>query len=59
VNLLRDIKERRGIRREGIRRHSDLDHGMLPCDRTQRRKVDPGDAFPYPSILDRVFAPRR
>jgi N-acetyl-anhydromuramyl-L-alanine amidase AmpD len=59
VNLLRDIKQRRGIRRDGIKRHSDLDHAKLPCDRTQRRKVDPGAAFPYATILDRVFQPRQ
>ena len=58
VALLRDIAQRRGIRRDGIRRHSDLDQGRLPCDRTQRRKVDPGAAYPHESILDRVFAPR-
>ena len=57
VKLLRDIKQRRGITRDGIRRHSDLDHTLLPCDRTQRRKVDPGAAFPHDSILDRVFRP--
>jgi hypothetical protein len=55
VNLLRDIRQRRGIARDGIRRHSDLDHALLSCDRTQKRKVDPGAAFPYESILDRVF----
>jgi hypothetical protein len=59
VNLLRDIKQRRGIRRDGIKRHSDLDHAKLPCDRTHRRKVDPGAAFPYETILDRVFQPRQ
>lgn len=58
VKLLRDIKQRRGITRDGIRRHSDLDHALLFCDITQRRKVDPGAAFPYKSILDRVFQPR-
>jgi N-acetylmuramoyl-L-alanine amidase len=57
VNLLRDIVHRRGIAREGIKRHSDLDHGMLSCDRMQRRKVDPGSAFPFNEILDRVFQP--
>jgi N-acetyl-anhydromuramyl-L-alanine amidase AmpD len=56
VQLLTDIKQRRGITREGVKRHSDLDHSRLPCDRMQRRKVDPGDAFPYESILDRVFS---
>jgi N-acetylmuramoyl-L-alanine amidase len=57
VKLLKDITRRRGIGREGIKRHSDLDHGMLECDRKQRRKVDPGRAFPYKAVLDRVFAP--
>jgi N-acetyl-anhydromuramyl-L-alanine amidase AmpD len=57
VKLLRDIRQRRGIARDGVKRHSDLDHARLPCDRTQRRKVDPGAAFPYESILDRVFKP--
>ena len=58
VELLRDIKQRRGITRDGIRRHSELDHALLLCDRTQRRKVDPGAAFPHESILDRVFQPQ-
>jgi N-acetylmuramoyl-L-alanine amidase len=57
VILLRDIVRRHGIKREGIRRHSDLDHAPMPCDRTQRRKVDPGDAFPHEWVLDRVFRP--
>jgi N-acetylmuramoyl-L-alanine amidase len=55
VKLLRDIAQRRGITREGIKRHSDLDHARLPCDRSQRRKVDPGAAFPYEETLERVF----
>jgi N-acetylmuramoyl-L-alanine amidase len=55
VELLRDIAQRRGIKRAGVKRHSDLDHGKLPCDRTQRRKVDPGAAYPHEAILDRVF----
>ena len=59
VKLLRDIKQRRGITRDGIKRHSDLDHALLPCDKTQRRKVDPGTAFPYKLILDRVFQPQQ
>jgi N-acetylmuramoyl-L-alanine amidase len=58
VKLLIDLKQRYGITREGIKRHSDLDRARLSCDRTQRRKVDPGDAFLYDSILDRVFSPR-
>ena len=55
VQLLRDIKQRRGITRDGIKRHSDLDHAKLSCDKAQRRKVDPGAAFPYDAIRDRVF----
>lgn len=58
VKLLRDIKQRSGITREGVKRHSDLDHARMSCDRTQRRKVDPGAAFPYELILDRVFQPQ-
>ena len=58
VKLLRDLKQRYGIMRDGVKRHSDLDHAMMPCDTTQRRKVDPGAAFPYKSILDRVFKRR-
>jgi N-acetylmuramoyl-L-alanine amidase len=56
VKLLRDIVQRRGVMREGIKRHSDLDRAKLPCDKTQRRKVDPGVAFPYEAMLDRVFS---
>jgi N-acetylmuramoyl-L-alanine amidase len=58
VELLRDIAQRRGIQRDGIKRHSDLDRGRLPCDRLQRRKVDPGAAYPHEAILDRVFPAR-
>jgi len=58
VNLLHDIAQRHGIARDGIRRHSELDQALLRCDRAQRRKVDPGAAFPHESVLDRVFQPR-
>jgi N-acetylmuramoyl-L-alanine amidase len=57
VTLLRDIKERGVIKREGIKRHSDLDQALSICNRKQRRKVDPGDAFPFERVLERVFAP--
>jgi len=57
VNLIKGIVKRRSIPREGIKRHSDLDHARLSCDKKQRRKVDPGTAFPYESILNRVFQP--
>ena len=58
VDLLRDIKRRRGIQRSGVLRHSDLDHAPLACDKTQRRKLDPGAAFPFEAVLDRVFHPQ-
>jgi len=59
VKLLRDITQRRGITRDNIKRHSDIDHGKMDCDATQRRKVDPGAAFPFKSILKRVFPPQK
>ena len=59
VTLLRDITQRRGITRDNIKRHSDIDHGKMDCDATQRRKVDPGAAFPFKSILNRVFPPQK
>lgn len=55
VKLLRDITQRNGITSAGIKRHSDLDHAMLACAKGQRRKVDPGAAFPYRDVLERVF----
>jgi N-acetylmuramoyl-L-alanine amidase len=55
VQLLRDIQGRHGIQRDGIKRHADLDTRRMPCDTSQRRKVDPGDAFPYDAVLERVF----
>jgi N-acetylmuramoyl-L-alanine amidase len=55
VKLLKDIKQRRAIKRDGIKRHSDLDRAMSPCNKKQRRKVDPGDKFAYEAVLDRVF----
>jgi hypothetical protein len=58
VTLLREIAQRHGITREGVVRHSDLDHGRMPCAPERRRKVDPGDAFPYEAVRDRVFGPR-
>jgi hypothetical protein len=59
VSLLRRLTEQYGIGREGIRRHSDLDHGRLPCALSRPRKVDPGAAFPYEDVLRRVFDSRR
>ena len=58
IDLLKDIARRRGLGPAAIKRHSDLDTGTLPCARNQRRKVDPGDAFPYRSVLERTFESR-
>lgn len=58
VVLLQDIVQRRGITREGIKRHSDLDKRMMRCDPSRRRKVDPGDAFPFNVVLEQTFASR-
>ena len=55
TQLIRDIARRRGVTRDGVKRHSDLDHGFLPCDRSRRRKVDPGSAFPFEAVLDAAF----
>ncbi len=57
VKLLREIQKRHTIPRANIKRHADLDTAPLPCDRIQRRKVDPGGAFAHEAVLDRVFAP--
>ena len=42
VQLLRDVQTRRNIPRDGIKRHSDLDTGRMPCDPSRRRKSGPG-----------------
>lgn len=55
VKLMREIVARHGIKRDGVKRHSDLDHGVLQCNPKQRRKVDPGDAFPYAAVVNRAY----
>ncbi|MEO7403424.1 MAG: peptidoglycan recognition family protein [Burkholderiales bacterium] len=55
IELVRDISQRRGILRTNVKRHSDLDRAVLPCYPNQRRKVDPGPAFPYEQVLDAVY----
>ena len=55
VALIQDIAQRRGLTRNGVKRHSDLDLGMLRCNRSMRRKVDPGPAFPYEHVLNLAF----
>lgn len=57
--LIQDIAQRRGLPRQAVQRHSDLDRTLMPCDQTQRRKVDPGPAFPYQAVLDAVFPGQR
>lgn len=58
VVLLQGVAARHRIERAGIKRHSDLDATRLSCAPERRRKVDPGDAFPYEQVLDRVFEAR-
>jgi hypothetical protein len=58
VSLLGELVQRHGITREGLVRHSDLDAGHMPCAPERRRKVDPGGAFPFEAVRDRVFGPR-
>ena len=55
VGLLRDISQRHNIVRSGVKRHSDLDTARSPCDPAKLRKVDPGAAFDFQAILNRVF----
>ena len=56
VELLQGIAHRHPqVVRTGVVRHSDLDRGRLPCDPVQRRKVDPGAAYPHAEVLRRVF----
>ncbi len=57
--LIQDIARRRGLPRQAVQRHSDLDRTSMPCDRTQRRKVDPGPAFPLQAVLDAAFPGQR
>ncbi|TAG78914.1 MAG: N-acetylmuramoyl-L-alanine amidase [Burkholderiales bacterium] len=59
VMLMREIVARYPVQRSGIKRHSDLDHGRMPCDPQRRRKVDPGDAFPFALMVERTFTESR
>ena len=58
VALLQDIAARRGIGPSSVKRHSDLDRSMPPSGPHQRRKVDPGTAFPFREVLDQAFPGR-
>lgn len=65
LRLVQAIRTRhRAVRIENIRRHSDVDSSTFPerkhgraCTRF-RRKLDPGDAFPWTAFLDAVRAGR-
>lgn len=58
VELLRKLVRTFAIGPSGIKRHSDLDHGHMPCDPSRRRKVDPGPAFPFEEVVRRTFEAR-
>jgi N-acetyl-anhydromuramyl-L-alanine amidase AmpD len=55
VHLASQIVHRNAIPPDGIKRHSDLDHGRMECARERRRKVDPGDAFPFEEVVRRIY----
>ena len=56
VALLHGIVQRNPqVGRSGLVRHSDVDHGTMPCAPERRRKVDPGNAYPPTEVLQRVF----
>ena len=55
--LIQDIAKRHRLTRQAVKRHSDLDFGVMPCDRSKRRKLDPGAAFPFEAVLNAAFAP--
>lgn len=61
LRLVIEIQARHpAIRAENIRRHSDVDASTFPVDRhgpgcdRHRRKLDPGDAFPWEAFLQAV-----
>lgn len=56
VTLMRGIVNRHNIARTNVQRHSDLDRSMLACRSTQRRKVDPGPAYPHDAVLEAVYS---
>jgi N-acetyl-anhydromuramyl-L-alanine amidase AmpD len=58
VQLLQRLEKRHDLTPQGIRRHSDLDRSTMWCARTQPRKVDPGPAFPFERVIERVFGAR-
>ena len=56
MGLLRQLTQRFSIGAVGVRRHSDMDKGRMPCAPERLRKVDPGEAFPYEEVIRRTFA---
>ncbi len=61
IRLVREIRARHPqVTPANIRRHSDIDRSTFPARKhgqacTQfRRKLDPGDAFPWPGFLETI-----
>jgi len=55
VTLLCDIAERNALSASDIKAHADLDTKMMTCGGHEtRRRVDPGAAFPWQDVLERV-----
>jgi N-acetylmuramoyl-L-alanine amidase len=53
--LIKEIAQRTGVLRQAVKMHSDLDQAPMSCDRTKRRKVDPGPLFPIEAVLNAAF----
>ena len=53
--IVGEVADEHDRTRAGVVRHSDVDHGRMPCAPERRRKVDPGDAYPHEEVLRRVF----
>lgn len=61
IRLVRDIRARHPhVRPDNIRRHSDVDRSTFPARKhgqactTFRRKLDPGEAFPWSSFIEAI-----
>jgi N-acetylmuramoyl-L-alanine amidase len=55
VTLLCDVAERNSLSASDIKAHADLDKKTKTCGgKEYRRRVDPGDLFPWQDVQERV-----
>lgn len=55
VGLLADILKRNKLGLQALRGHSEIDNDYLTCNGKKiKRKQDPGDAFPWGSVLNKL-----